>query len=136
VAKGKRQFGNVRKLPSGRLQARYTAPDGSYITAPRTFAAKVHAETWLGDRLREIDAGAWIPQAVTERRRKRATFKGYAQQWVETRMVAGRPLKARTKALYEGILKRELIPAFGTSDLAAIKADDVRIVYATAAMAC
>jgi len=61
VAKGKRSFGNVRKLPSGRFQARYTAPDGGYITAPRTFAAKIHAEAWLSDRLREIDAGAWIP---------------------------------------------------------------------------
>jgi integrase len=126
VTKGKRQFGNVRKLPSGRYQARYTAPDGSYITAPRTFAAKIHAESWLGDRLREIDAGAWIPQAVAERRRKRSTFKEYAEQWVQTRTVAGRPLKDRTKALYAGMLKRELIPVFGTSDLAAIKPEDVR----------
>jgi integrase len=130
MAKSKRQFGNVRKLPSGRFQARYTAPDGSYITAPQTFAAKIHAETWIGDRAREIDAGAWIPQAVAERRRKRATFKAYAESWLETRQVGGRPLKARTKALYGGFLKRELIPAFGTSDLAAIKADDVRKWYA------
>jgi integrase len=130
MAKAKRQFGNVRKLPSGRYQARYTAPDGSYVTAPQTFAAKIHAETWLGDRLREIDAGAWIPNAVAERRRKRAIFKAYAEQFVQTRHVAGRPLKARTKALYEGILKRELLPEFGTSDLAAIKADDVRRWYA------
>ncbi len=130
MAKSKRQFGNVRKLPSGRFQARYTAPDGSYITAPRTFAAKIHAETWIGDRAREIDAGAWIPQAVAERRRKRATFKAYAEQWVATRQVGGRPLKARTKALYDGFLKRELLPAFGTQELAAIKTDDVRKWYA------
>ena len=110
MAKGKRQFGNVRKLPSGRFQARYTAPDGGYVTAPQTFAAKIHAETWLGDRLREIDAGAWIPQAVAERRRKRAAFKAYAEQWVKTRTVAGRPLKARTKALYEDILKVNCCP--------------------------
>lgn len=129
MAKGKRQFGNVRKLPSGRFQARYTAPDGGYLTAPQTFAAKIHAETWLGDRLREIDAGAWIPNAVAERRRKRATFSEYAEQWVETRQVAGRPLKARTKALYEGFLKRELLPAFGTRDLASITPDDVRRWY-------
>ena len=25
---GKRQFGSIRKLPSGRFQARYTGPDG------------------------------------------------------------------------------------------------------------
>jgi hypothetical protein len=99
MAKGKRHFGNVCKLPSGRFQARYTAPDGSYVTAPQTFAAKIHAETCLGDRLREIDAGARIPNAVAERRRKRATFGDYAQKWLPDRQVAGRPLKARTKAL-------------------------------------
>ena len=33
----KRQFGNVRKLPSGRFQARYTEPDGhTYGPAART----------------------------------------------------------------------------------------------------
>jgi hypothetical protein len=26
---GKRYFGNVRRLPSGRYQARYTGPDGA-----------------------------------------------------------------------------------------------------------
>ena len=46
---GKRSFGSIRKLKSGRFQARFTAPNGAVITAPRTFAAKIHAETWLGD---------------------------------------------------------------------------------------
>ena len=33
----KRIFGNIRELPSGRFQARYTAPDGTIIKAPTTF---------------------------------------------------------------------------------------------------
>lgn len=36
--KGKRRrFGSVRKLPSGRFQARYPGPDGLLRSAPETF---------------------------------------------------------------------------------------------------
>jgi len=127
--KDKRSFGSVRKLPSGRFQARYTGPDGTYVTAPKTFGAKVHAETWLGDRLREIDTGLWIPELATQhqrRRRERVTFKDYAEQWLETRQVAGRPIKDRTRAHYKGILKRTLVPAFGRRELIGITPADVR----------
>lgn len=127
--KTKRTFGSIRKLPSGRYQARYTAPNGAYITAPKTFAAKIHAEAWLGDRKREIDANLWNPAAI-ERRRPRGTFGDYAQQWLETRQVGGRPIKARTKAHYTGILKRSLLPAFGRRELTAITPADVRKWYA------
>ena len=34
---GKRRFGRVRELPSGRWQARYKGPDGIDRPAPRTF---------------------------------------------------------------------------------------------------
>ena len=44
--RGTRQrFGNVRKLPSGRLQARYTGPDGQEHRAPITFDTKGDAQT-------------------------------------------------------------------------------------------
>ena len=46
---GKRYFGNVRKLPSGRYQARYTGPDGGPTPPapggrPLTFDAKQYAD--------------------------------------------------------------------------------------------
>jgi hypothetical protein len=44
---GKRRFGRVRELPSGRWQARYKGPDGIDRPAPQTFARKVDAEKWL-----------------------------------------------------------------------------------------
>jgi hypothetical protein len=34
---GHRRFGNVRKLPSGRLQVRYPGPDGRTRTGPETY---------------------------------------------------------------------------------------------------
>ncbi|MGW0103211.1 site-specific integrase, partial [Nocardia sp. NPDC003354] len=36
----RREFGTVRKLPSGRWQARYLGPDGQRHKAPETFATK------------------------------------------------------------------------------------------------
>ena len=44
---GKRRFGRVRELPSGRWQARYKGPDGIDRPAPRTFDSKTSAERWL-----------------------------------------------------------------------------------------
>ena len=43
----RRQFGHVRRLPSGRFQASYIAPDGSRHNAPTTFLSKTDAETFL-----------------------------------------------------------------------------------------
>ena len=33
----RRRFGRIRKLPSGRWQARYSLPDGREVSAPETF---------------------------------------------------------------------------------------------------
>ena len=43
----RRRFGRVRRLPSGRYQARYLGPDGLDRPAPGTFASKTSAEKWL-----------------------------------------------------------------------------------------
>ena len=43
---GKRRFGRVRRLPSGRFQARYRGPDGVDHPAPTTFGTKTDAEKW------------------------------------------------------------------------------------------
>ena len=44
---GKRRFGRVRQLPSGRWQARYAGPDGIDRPADETFATKTDADVWL-----------------------------------------------------------------------------------------
>lgn len=61
---------NVRKLPSGRFQARYTGPDGHTHTArretggPLTFDTKGDAEPWLSLRYSEILRNDWLPPAA------------------------------------------------------------------------
>jgi hypothetical protein len=43
----KRQFGTVRKLPSGRWQARYPDGSGRKVSADRTFPTKADANQFL-----------------------------------------------------------------------------------------
>jgi len=124
----KRAFGSIRKLPSGRYQVRYTGPDGSHITAPKTFAQKVDAEAWLTDRRREIDAGLWNPNAA--RQHEKITFADYAANWLNTRQVAGRPIKTRTREHYQAILDDHLLDAFGEQEISKITPKDVRDWYA------
>jgi integrase len=124
MAQGKRPFGNIRRLPSRRYQVRYTGPDGSYITAPKTFAARIDAEAWLADRRREIDAKTWNPNAATKP--APLTFGAYAARWLSDRQVAGRPIKQRTREHYTALLDDHLLPTFGNRQLTAVQPKDVR----------
>jgi hypothetical protein len=55
----RRRFGRVRRLPSGRYQARYRGPDGMDRPAPSTFATKTDAERWLARTEVEIHDDRW-----------------------------------------------------------------------------
>lgn len=44
---GKRQFGTVRRLPSGRWQARYRDGSGQMFSAPSTFPTKTDAARFV-----------------------------------------------------------------------------------------
>lgn len=103
---------------------RFTAPDGTYITAPKTFAAKIDAEAWLIDRRREIDAKLWNPTSVAQP--ERVTFGAYAAAWLAGRQVAGRPIKQRTREHYQALLDDYILQTFGARQLVSIKPKDVR----------
>ena len=54
----KRRLCRIRKLASGRFQARYPGPDGVDRTPPNTFATKKEAEIWLTkNRTRAVSPG-------------------------------------------------------------------------------
>ena len=58
TARGRsRQFGNIRKLPSGRYQARYRGSNGKLRPAPVTFERKTDAGRWLSLKETEIARG-------------------------------------------------------------------------------
>jgi integrase len=112
----KRRFGRVRKLPSGRYQARYAGPDGIDRPAPETFATRTDADVWLTMKEAEIRRGGWLdPDAG------KLKFGQYADTWVNDHV-----LKPRTEELYRGLLKNHLKPTFGNADLADIREGDIR----------
>lgn len=57
MAKRRRDFGAVRKLPSSRYQASYAAPDGFRRVASGTFPTKGDAQAWLTLREAELLRG-------------------------------------------------------------------------------
>lgn len=117
MATGKRAFGRVRKLPSGRWQARYPAPDGLDRPAPTTFRTKREATDWLSDKQTEIRSGAWIdPDAG------KIPFGDYAAAWVKQRKLA-----VTTRELYETLLRLHLAPTFGRVAVADITPATVRM---------
>jgi integrase len=112
----KRRFGRVRRLPSGRWQARYPGADGIDRAAPETFASKSNAEVWLTLKEAEIRRGDWLdPEAGKVR------FGDYAETWINDQV-----LKPRTVELYRGLLKNHLAPTFGKLDLSDIREADIR----------
>ncbi len=121
-------FGSVDQLPSGRYRAMYYGPDGRRHKAPTTFVAKADARGWLSLRQAEIIAKAWQPPDAVEA--PKTTFAEYAQTWLATRQVGGRPLKDRTREHYTKLLDEHLVPTFGALPIASITGDDVRDWYA------
>ena len=114
---GKRRFGRVRELPSGRWQARYKGPDGIDRPAPQTFDSKTSAERWLTLTEAEIIQDDWIdPDAG------RVLFGKYASDWIEERP----DLRPKTTELYRYLLRRHLAPTFDARLLAEIREPHVR----------
>ncbi|MEK2476631.1 tyrosine-type recombinase/integrase [Streptomyces noursei] len=112
----RREFGTVRRLPSGRWQARYWAPDGSRRTAPETFETKTDAQTWLTLTQADIERKHWIdPDAGA------VNFEVYALKWVDER-----GLSATTDELYRRLLRLHILPTFGPMDLDEITPPGVR----------
>ncbi|WP_033284764.1 tyrosine-type recombinase/integrase [Streptomyces sp. NRRL F-525] len=119
MANGKgrrRRFGAIRRLPSGRYQARYPGPDGVMRPAPETFETIADADDWLAEKQTEIRRGDWRdPEAGS------VNFKVYAEKWVEER-----ELSVLSEDLYHYLLDDHILPTFGESDLDEITAPLVR----------
>jgi integrase len=113
---GKRRFGRVRQLPSGRWQARYPGPDGKDHTTPYTFKTKREADQWLTLKEADIKRGDWLDPVAGA-----LPFAEYAAEWIQHR-----ELSPKTLELYEGLLRSHLNPTFGGMGLGDIKEEHVR----------
>ncbi len=117
---GRRGFGGVRKLPSGRYQAYYGVPGSGRgrVNAPTTFATKKAADVWLAEQRVLIERRQISPEAQV------IAFEDYARRWLRQRS-----LKIRTRADYANKIEHVLIPHWGTTALGDIQPEAVRAWY-------
>lgn len=111
----RRTFGSIRKLPSGRYQARFTVADAGSFTAPVTFTTKRDADAWLAAEQTKLSTGVWRPPRAAHAEhieRVSTTLGDYAPRALERRK-----LSARTKFLYDSMLDKFILPKFGKSGL-------------------
>lgn len=113
---GRRAFGSVRKLPSGRWQARYRNRGGRLVAAPMTFATKGDATAWLASTQTDQARGQFVdPKAG------RLTLRQFSEQFL-----AGRVLSQRTHETYEGLLAGHILPILGDIEIGQIGPGTVR----------
>lgn len=98
---GRRTFGSIRRLSSGRYQAHYTDPNGKRQTAPSTFDSKQAADRWLAQQQTELVRGSWLDPTAG-----RVTFAAFAEQWLAA---PPRPLRESTRLNYRRFLDRYLL---------------------------
>ena len=114
--RGRRKFGAIRQLPSGRWQARYLGMDGLQRTAPRTFTTKADADAWLAVRQVELLRGDWIDPDLG-----RISLDAYGSRWISEHM-----LSPTTRSLYEILLRRHIRPFLGPTPIGQISTESVR----------
>jgi integrase len=98
-----------------RYEVRLRGPDGRERS--RSFRTLRDAERYEREQRRALDRGDWIdPRNAT------ITFEEYAHQWMHQRT----DLRPRTVALYESLLRRHLLPEFGSLPVGKITPGMVR----------
>ena len=130
-------LGSVRKLPSGKYQARYRVPAGlDYpeglprdVKAPHTFTTKTDAHVWLQEEHRSIRDGLWEHPAV--RAKKGQTVAFTVGTWIEKWMQTKRNQRQSSFQTLQSIVRNRILNVDGdaaalrTIPLAQVKRGDV-----------
>ncbi len=114
-------WGSVRRLPSGRYQARYRV-EGALHAAPRTFASKREADAFLAEVRVAIERGSWVDPAAGS-----ITLRKYSSRWLIDRV----QLRPRTREHYEGLLRLHILPGLGDVALIGLTPARVRSWHAS-----
>ena len=114
-------WGSVRKLPSGKFQARYCI-DYVWHTAPATFRTKKEADSFLAGMRADLDRGVWLDPGAGK-----VSLADYSARWIRERP----QLRPRTVELYEGLLRNHINPALGATQLNQLTSARVREWRAT-----
>ncbi|WP_219823462.1 site-specific integrase [Nocardia nova] len=75
----------MRKLPSGRFQASFPAPNGKRQNAPHTFRTKTDADRWLVKVESDISKGTWLDEQLGLQ-----LFEDYAKAYLKESPDVGR----------------------------------------------
>lgn len=118
----RRQFGSVRRLPSGRWQVRYEGPAGR-TPAPVTFRTKSEATARLAEIETDLRRGTFVDPAAGSVR-----LGEYADAWLGRRT----DLADSTADLYRYLLRRHVRPLLGDRPLRSIVTADLAALRATA----
>lgn len=119
----RRNFGTVRRLPSGRWQARYSTDDGERIQAPTTFPTKADANHWLGSVETDITRGTWHDPTLG-----RITIAEWSERWMATKLPT---VRRATADQYEYILRMHIVPHLGDREIGSITPSEVQAWLAT-----
>lgn len=91
----------MRRLPSGRWQARYKVEGGRFVLAPSSFPTKAEAARWLEGAATDRAKGSWVDPLAG-----RTMVDLYARGWLRGH---ARPAK-RTREIYECQLRLHVLP--------------------------
>lgn len=119
----RRDFGSIRRLPSGRWQARFRDPAGHSHT--KTFAGRGDASRYLANARVDIDRGDWFDPSAGQQ-----SLTEFATSWMATRRVRGRPITPRTRERYESIIRTHITPILGDCALRDLDPARIRRWYA------
>ena len=131
MARHRRSFGYLRKLPSGKYQASYIGTDQRRHCSPTTFTAKIDAEGWLAAESRMLERQQWEPpgeradRKQRERRAESETISTYASKWLAEGVSSGR-LRPLTQLDYRRSLDLHILPTLGDLPLAELTRSAVR----------
>src|SRR5690242_8858207 len=94
---------SIQKRPDGRWRARYRDPVGNEHA--RHFGRKVDGQRWLDEVSSAIHTGVYVDPA-----KSRITTAEWSDRWLATQL----QLKPSTRSRYAGILRRQVLPTWGS----------------------
>src|SRR5690348_14757213 len=117
MATRRRRFGRIRKLPSGRFQARYTTPDGKEHTGEQTFPTKTAADQYLSKIETDLGRGTWIDHRLGDQT---------IQSWGERFLKTNAHLKPSSRLSQDSLFRTVISPEFGKTPVGKLKPLAVR----------
>src|SRR3989442_124262 len=114
----RRRFGSVRRLPSGQWQARYWDAAGNRLAAPATFQTKGDAQRWLSAAETDMGRGDWHDPRLGE-----VSFREWGGRWMAMKAPTVGP---GTEDLYRYLLRKHVVPRFGSMAVGRITAAEVQ----------